>query len=747
MAQHTRPGASASVRACSFVALLATGVLSAAGPALAADVAADKSAPSDQADYGTRAGELVITARSPVANAAPSKASLETTQPQSIVTRDVIDQFVPQTGDFTQIVLLTPSVSGISFNGPGLYEAKTTLRGFQDGQYNVTYDGIPFGDTNDPTHHSTTFFPAATIGGAVVERGPGEASELGQATFGGSINLFSPEVSETRAVQEQLTYGSWETWQTITKLYSGDIGQLNNSRFLVDLSALGTHGYLTHSNAQAYNGMARGVIPLAGDWKLTLYGVYNYTRVHQDDNNGATLAQIAQFGKNFALNEDPTTPQYYGYNLVKKKTSFSYAKADGHVTSSTLIDNTLYTYYYSNNTLSALDVTGATPLGAKAGPKGNQDVPGYTKLNYYHVYGDIFRINQELPFGEFRPGGWIETSRTHRSRYDYDLTTGAPDPREKTKAGATAPPNIVYDQNSSWFQYQLFADLELRPTHNLTITPGFKYVHFHRDVWGPYNQSTRNGNEYTATYEKPLYYVTANYKVQDNWSVYGQYATGFLIPPLSVLQANSPVTSQLSPQTSTNYQVGTVYHGDRISFDADVYYIDFSNKLNSRTCSAADAAIGCLPGETLWYNLGGAIYKGVEGQVTVGVTPELFVFGNGSVNKATARGAGKQIANAPKGTAAFGAIWKTHGFEISAVDKYVAAQWAAEGEPAAYKIGSYNSADLTVAYKWDRYRFEAGVYNLFDSQNVTKIGVNGAPYDQYYFQPGRNFQASVRATF
>jgi len=165
------------------IALAATTALTLAAawsPALAAEpAAADAPQAAEKADYGTRVEELTVVGTAAVSYVAPVKASLEATQPQSIITREAIDQFIPQTGDFTQIVLLAPSVSGSAFNGPGFSESKTTLRGFKDGEYNVTYDGVPFGDTNDPTHHSTSFFPAPTIGAVVVDRGPGAASQLG----------------------------------------------------------------------------------------------------------------------------------------------------------------------------------------------------------------------------------------------------------------------------------------------------------------------------------------------------------------------------------------------------------------------------------------------------------------------------------------------------------------------------------------------------------------------------------------
>ncbi|MDB5470476.1 MAG: TonB-dependent receptor, partial [Caulobacter sp.] len=108
----------------------------------AADAAPVKIDP-ENADFGRQVEELVVTGAAGATAAAPTKASLEATEPQSIIDRKAIDQFIPATADYTQIVNLAPSLSGTSNNGPGLGESKTTLRGFQDGQYNITYDGIP----------------------------------------------------------------------------------------------------------------------------------------------------------------------------------------------------------------------------------------------------------------------------------------------------------------------------------------------------------------------------------------------------------------------------------------------------------------------------------------------------------------------------------------------------------------------------------------------------------------------------
>jgi iron complex outermembrane receptor protein len=133
---------------------------------------------------------------SPAAATSPTQTSLQARAPQTAITPLYIENFVDPIADYGTIVRIAPSYVSSSPNGLGLSEAKDqSLRGFPDGQYNVTYDGIPFGDTNDFTHHTTSYFPAATIGSALVDRSPGDATGIGYATFGGSINLYSPNVA------------------------------------------------------------------------------------------------------------------------------------------------------------------------------------------------------------------------------------------------------------------------------------------------------------------------------------------------------------------------------------------------------------------------------------------------------------------------------------------------------------------------------------------------------------------------
>ena len=720
-----------------------------AGETAGIDVDTDGPAHADTTVSNSRAiEEILVYGRGMAMDLAPIKSSLLATQPVSIITREYIEEAIPQTADFSPLAQIAPSMSGTNKNGPGFAESKTVLRGFQDGEYNMTYDGIPFGDTNNPTHHSTSYFPASTIGSLAVDRGPGNAGQLGQANFGGSINMFSPEMSDKFGFSQSATYGSFNSKNFVTTVNTGAVEALGGIKILANAQEYSTDGYLSYSGTHSANQMLKISAPLSDTITLTFFGSHNKNQYFQTDSDGATLNQVAQFGKNFALSNDPTKATYYGYNVTNKETDFEYLRLQADFEGGFYFDNTAYTYFYQNDTLSALQANyvGSAALGTKAGPAGNQNVPGYSKNNEYRVWGDIFRAGKKFSFGELRAGIWYERASTKRYRFDYDFTLAPPlttptanlviDNREKT-----APFNINYLQRSGWHNYQPFVDFEFRPIDRLTVTPGFKFVSFQRFTNAPVQQTSRVVNfSQSGTFTKPLEFLTVNYRVTDNWSAYAQFATGFLVPDLNVFYGVNPNVRALKPQTSKNYQVGTVYNADRFTFDGDLYYIDFNDKTSSQLVN----------GETLLSNLGGAVYKGVEGQGTYALDKGVAVFLNGSLNSAKTKDTHTQIAKAPKWTAAGGLIVKVDTFTFSLIDKIVGTQWSVAGEPAAYKVSPYNTTDFTVTWSPTQIiRIIGGVYNMFNSTKITALASQGSTpaFDQYYFQGGRAFQVTAKLSF
>jgi iron complex outermembrane receptor protein len=745
------------------------------GTAHAADALTPPAIPTVDAQAQSQNGgiaegsDIVVTATRPN-EIAPVTASLQATQPQSIVSRSFIEDSLPATADFNQIALISPSVSNTgSANGSGLSESKAQIRGFQDGEYNVTYDGVPFGDTNDPTHHSNTFFPSNTIETLIVDRGPGNASQLGQATFGGNINLFSRATRKYASVEMKGTYGSFNTYLLRGLVQSGAIEKLGGTEIALSGQHVASDGARTFSPFKSNNIFGKVMIPIGPNARLTLLATYNENTFNQPDNDGATLSQIAQFGKYFSLNNDPSSQTYYKYNRTHKTTDFEVAKFEATLAPWATFENRAYTYSYDNETLSGNDVTlfatatvaqivTANVVTLTPEAKAVTGVPGYTKTDKYRVFGDIAKTRIDFGFGAITAGAWLEWSNTYRQQRDVDLVTGGRNYIEKAVADpiskAATPQDIKFDQNSHTNHTEEFVELELRPISGLKITPGFKHVDFNRQIDAQYNQTTRYAQKQSNTYTANLPFATINYAVTPQVSVYAQYARGFLAPPLSVLYVANPGLSTVAPERSTNYQAGAVYHGSNLSLDVDVYKIDFTNKFTS--------VVSTVPGEgTVFFNQGAVQYKGVEGQITYAFPIGVAVFANGSRNYAKTDNPGmirQQVAKAPELTAAGGILYKHGPIRFSLIDKWVGKQFfIAPGGSIApgnaydnpvYQSRGYNSAILSARYDIGPMRIGVEVNNLLNSKRVTSISTGKtSPFDQYFYQVGRAFTGDITVTF
>jgi iron complex outermembrane receptor protein len=742
-----------------------TAVFSAIG-ARAADAAAASppAATATVAGNGTEGASVeavIVTAseQSRASAAAPLKASLNETQPESLISGNFIHNFTPELGDYTTVVLIAPSVAGISSNGGGIGDTnKTTLRGFQDGQYNLTYDGIAFGDTNDPTHHPADYFPPSTIGAAVVDRGPGSAGDLGQANYGGAIHLFSPQVSDTFNVDQKLTYGTWNSWESVTTVNTGELPHTNGTKVLAVFDARGSDGELSNSGGIAFNEMLKIVQPITDRWSLTAFSALEYTRFYQSDaNSGASVQQILAYGKNFGLTGDETNELYYGFNHEKKNTDFEYLDLRGDLGRGVTLEDQFYTYFYSNKTISADDNSGLDPGPNTSAPKSSanssSDIGGYNKGNRYRVYGDVLRINDDFKDGWFdatlKAGALIEGAVTDRHNILYDLTTGAIDDKKSYGTTTNGPlfpgpnGNVKTAEDSSWVQYQLFADFVWRPTNNITITPGIKYVDFRRTIEGGVENSV-SGPETRAylsgsnTYDKPLYFFTANYRFLPFWSVYAQYATGFLIPSLSYLYSDGLSLQNLKPATTTNYQVGTVFSRGRLAADADVYFIHGNGIEQPCPGTSTDGA---------YCNIGTSDYSGVEGEITYALPFGLTAFANGSINTAKDRTTDQTELNAPKWTDAVGLIYDHRHWQAALTYKEVGAQVGyIDASNVEHEIGAYNTTNGIVSYDFGHIKVKLTALNLFDHRALTAVAEGSTNLNSFVqFEAGREVLITLEA--
>ena len=149
--------------------------------------------------------------KSVAAALAPMDSLLSATSARTEITPAMIQNFSRAIADYGEAVQMAPGTFTTNRNGVGLGQSNTYFRGFPDGDYDIDFDGIPFYDTNTPTHHSWAFFPSQFLGGIDFDRSPGTASTIGPTPFGGSIHLLSKDLSPVQNIRGGFSYGSFNT--------------------------------------------------------------------------------------------------------------------------------------------------------------------------------------------------------------------------------------------------------------------------------------------------------------------------------------------------------------------------------------------------------------------------------------------------------------------------------------------------------------------------------------------------------
>ena len=414
------------------------------------------------------------------------------------------------------------------------------------------------------------------------------------------------------------------------------------------------------------------------------------------------------------------------------------------------------------------------------------DLLAYDKQNAYRVWGDVLKVSDDYDVGgvtgQVRAGIWYEAQATHRYKYYFDANQCAADNanvyRQDTpsqasaacgvKKGSDLVPGLGYskdDEYSAWTQYEPFAEIDIRPTEDLLITPGVKYIHWNHSVNAPVEQGNTCGVDmacapYNAlgqdfvaafTTTDTLPFLQVNYRLDTNWSVYGEYAKGIYVPDISAFEASSQTVTFPKAETTTNYQVGTVYYADHFTFDADLYYIGIANNYISQACAPPDQ------NDTCFINNGRATYEGVEGEGTYAFdnilgmdVTGLSMFANGALMRSVAQ-TNLREPNAPFWTAALGVLFQSSNWRFSLIDKYTGQQYNDATNIKAYELPAYGDLSASIAYMFSNYEIGVNADNLLNSRSVTVISEGGTgtsialSTDQYQFQAPMSVMVTLKA--
>ncbi len=694
---------------------------------------------------GAGAGNLAPTPGTAPA-VAPGRTPLDVTQPTSLIGSTYIGNNVLPTQNYDEIIKFSPSVQNISPVGAGLQQNfQETIRGFQYTQFNTTFDGIVLpGLPTNLAPQTGAYFQSHDIGAVEVDRGPGSASTIGYATFGGTVGIQSRSPANTVSINPYGLFGSFGTKLGGLEADTGALADLGGARGLVDVQREEGRGYLTGTATERRNVFAKVEAPLGDSTLVTFVTNADNARTHTP--YGATLAQIQTYGPNYALNENPRSQNFTGLDVDVYTTDFEYARVKSDLGNGFILDNTTYTDAYNKRGVRGSDVGGTTPnLSGRYFINGqpvilSNDVPALPNRSNFRDWGNIARVTKDTPFGQLRAGFWADYIAYSSSRYTADFNLGdVPYTRS-----ATALP-FQFSYRTSLTTLQPYIEWALTPLPGVVITPGLRYTSNERRLNAAVNQGTGLPARDDVVYDAFQPSIDARYRIRPDLSVYGQIARGFLAPPINVLQTTA-VNTGLSPQTTVNYQVGATYQANRLSVSGDLYYIDFNNRISATS----------IAGTNVYSNGGGAIYKGAELEGTARVAPGVFGYANGTLNDAAYTAKRVALASSPRYTAAVGPLYSNAGLYASVLAKFIGPQYGLDTTGGVLRnslpLRAYSNVDLAVSktipiLNGRRIDARMNVSNLFDNHSLTNVtGTTAAGAGLYYTNPGRSIFFTVAAS-
>jgi len=708
----------------------------------------------------------------------PVKALLDAESPRSEITSQYIRQFTSPTTDFADILQSAPGVVTYATNGIGNGQSKDWFRAFADGAFTTTWDGVPFQDSNDPTHHSWAYVPAPAISYVDFDRSPGTASDVGPTNFAGSVHMFSPKMGDAMTFKLAESYGSFNTNQILGEFNSG--GFLGNkANFWFEGHHNTSDGYQTFNDQQRTAGTAKFDYKFSDKTFLTLIGTVVLVDSNTPDSD-PTRQQIADHGLNYIMdgnefNRDGTyNSMYYKNYTYHVPTNFEVITFGTEFGHGWRLETKPYTYSYSNHQHLQKDQSQDSLHEVAVSATSAVD-----KLNQYNRGGDITTLSQTSKFGVLRLGAWYEYTTTHRYQQNSDPRTWLDSPLLKQ---LRFHEHFITNSAQPYIEYQLVA------IPRWTITAGVKSALYTMDLTQlPDGKVVGNlgctsttiagcagiSAKHSAYYNNILPSVAANYRITRIWSAYGQFGRGSEIPPSSVFDVTGALVAVTpKPTVATTFQGGTVVKLNRLSFDADVYHIHYQNAYASYMVTDptkpdfGDSYYYATPASnTTGFEAEGNVFvahglsfnfTGTAGQAKYEASPGQTL-ANGTKLAATPS---QWVAQAANYTFSAGVTYQDRHWEAGFFNKDIGPRWVDNSSVhQATQLSSFWMNNLFINFMlpgnplFNGSKIKLSFNNLFDFHDVVGLspGVSptaAVPYvqsgsDQLQLLPGR----SVTVTF
>ncbi len=758
-----------------------------------------------------------ITTTETVLVTAPGEFRVEQTLPQSMLIEEA-----PGTSPIKSLAAM-PSVNFQTADPSGSYEwaVRISVRGFNQNQLGFTLDDVPLGDMSYGNWNGLHISRAITdenVGRVVLSQGTGALETASTSDLGGTIQFYSLDPSDQRGFTVNQSFGSYSTYRTILRYESGLLPGhtkffLSGAYNLADKwrghGDIGQNYWQLNGKLVHYVG-ATGVLTVFADlsdrrevdyqdvnsqWVKQLgYNWDNYGNWAQSVQAAyATDAAYAATGGN-TCGVSGTPASAYGFPTPVSTLDSSLDPCDAAYYAGAGLRKDVLGYISYKQALGDHWTWKATAYGHRNDGRGlwfSNYQPTYD--NYYAPTallspialrtseygitrgGVITSLAYESGRNKVEGGFWFEGERWNLARRYY--ATSAASPMHSLYDFPSNPFATVWDYDFNTTVYDVHLQDIYKVNNKLTVaagfkteetltdselTPAFKSSYTYTTVIGKYAQgSLTSGRPFLPQFG-------ANVRLDAHNEIFGDVAYnvrsyvpggyGFGNSPWGTTQDGfDALKSTLKPETSWTEEAGYRITTHRVAAQGSYFHVNFHNRQ-----LAVSQGAGIAGNASILSNVGGVTTNGVDGSVSVHITPEVTLYNGATWNRSTlddnavnAAGdcvytdsngncldiKGKVAVDTPEGMYKTSLDYNKHGFFGRIGADYMSQRYYTYSNDAA--VGGRFLTELGLGYSHENLgafkdlKVQFNISNVLNSQYFASIGTNGfiATYAQSIATP------------
>lgn len=616
---------------------------------------------------------------------------------QNIYSKEIKSKLIGQEPSF--LFSETPSITNYSDAGNSQGYSYFRLRGIDQTRINMTLDGVPLNEPEDQGAYFSNYPDLLnSVSKIQIQRGVG-VSNNGVASYGGSIQLFSPNLRDSEKTTFGMGYGSFNSLRAFGEYNSG---VKNNKALYVRASQIYSDGYKYNSsnNSQSIF-VSSGLFFGKSAWKINLLA-------------GQQRNEMAWLGVSDSLiNIDRRTNANSNQEKDRFFQSLAQIQNSWQISQSSFLQSSIYYTFLNGNY--DFDLNNFLAF------------PSTEELYNYAFQSNLTGIFSNYTFSK-RNFTW--TSGFHGNLYNRRHT------------GSEKQLGELYQNTGFKNEMSLFSKADFSYKW-LTFFTDIQYRYVNFDYKGSVPIQKLNWN-----FINPKAGITAS--LNTNSTIY--YSIGRIgreptrndmfggNNDLLADSLGNPVLFNTNPEYLLNHELGMRYQKRRLNLNFNLYYMDFQNEI------VLDGKFG-PNGLALTNNVEQSIRAGAELTISCRINKYLSLINNSSFNYSRIKEQSEIFSPilTPPIIINQEAVLNKNNFAIAVSARYQHSSFIDFANEEMVK--GYFLLNSRISYNINKLQFSLFLNNLTNAKYFNQGYVDFDGSRKYFVQAPINIYASIQYSF